>query len=86
VTYKRKEYRTAEKMADIVRGLVEWINGELTKLEIESTKPEVRGIQFEKLAELPQRFKEGDLCYGAAGVFGGQAGLYIRDGNNWRKL
>jgi len=85
VTYKRKGYRSVEKMGDQVR-VVEWINGELAKVEIESTKPEVRGIQFEKLAELPQRYKEGDLCYGAAGVFGGQAGLYIRDGNNWRKL
>ena len=85
MTYKRKGYRSVEKMGDQVR-VVEWINGELAKVEIESTKPEVRGIQFEKLAELPQRYKEGDLCYGAAGVFGGQAGLYIRDGNNWRKL
>jgi hypothetical protein len=86
MTYRRQAFNAAETIAQPVLNIVRWLNGEFQKLEIESSKPETRGIQFETLYELPDRYKEGDLYYGAAGVFGGQAGLYIRDGNGWRKL
>lgn len=82
MSYRRKQISAEagqEKLAD-------QINAELRKIESGSQRPEVRGVQFEILQAVPERYKEGDLYYGAAGVFGGQAGLYIRDGNSWRKL
>lgn len=63
-----------------------YIDLELRKLEIELKTPEVRGLQFETLAAIPARYKDGDLYYGLAGVFGGSKGLYLRDTGNWRKL
>lgn len=69
-----------------IASIMDAINVEFRKLEETLQLPEVRGIQFEVNGTLPPKYKEGDLYYGAAGVFGGQAGLYIRDGSNWRKL
>ena len=66
--------------------LYEYVNTEFDKVSRESKRPETFGIGFEILHAVPQKYKEGDLYYGAAGVFSGQAGLYIRDGNSWRKL
>lgn len=86
MTYRRKAFDVPATSPAEMLNLVRWSNGEFQKIEIESTKPETRGLQFEVLQELPQRYKEGDLYYGAPGVFGGQAGLYIRDSNSWRKL
>ena len=86
MTYRRKAFDVPAESAEEVLDLVRWLNGELQKVEIESTKPEIRGLQFETAQAVPDRYKEGDLYYGAAGVFGGQQGLYVRDGSNWRKL
>jgi hypothetical protein len=85
MTYPRKLlYRAeSEQNPDI---LLEWANAEYQKIEVESSHPNVNGISFEINYAVPDRYKEGDLYYGAAGVFGGAAGLYIRDGNSWRKL
>jgi len=63
-----------------------YMNGEFMKLELTLKLPEVFGLQFEVLGTVPAKFREGDLYYGASGVFGAQAGLYIRDANSWRKL
>ena len=70
------------------KDLVRWINAELTKLEDELKTPELRGIQFEILHAVPERYKEGDLYYFAAGIptVNGGPGLFIRDSNSWRKL
>ncbi len=67
------------------KALVRWINQELVKLEDESKIPQLQGIQFEQLYEVPPKYAEGDLYYFAAGVTGAP-GLFIRDNNNWRKL
>lgn len=68
-----------------VRSLIRWLNQELIKLEETSKLPQVQGLQFEQLYEVPAKYAEGDLYYFAAGV-GGAPGLFIRDNNNWRKL
>jgi hypothetical protein len=83
MSYRRQAIVTADPGQE---ALVDSINAELKKIESGSQAPEVRGIQFEIRQAVPARYKEGDLYYGAAGVFGGAAGLYIRDGNSWRKL
>lgn len=69
-----------------INDLRQYLEGEFNAIEIAIRWPEVIGIQFQVNYHLPQRFKEGDLYYFADGVAGGQAGLYIRDGNSWRKL
>jgi len=69
-----------------IRALARYVDIELRKIENESKTPGLRGIQFESLAAEPARYKDGDLYYGLAGVFGGSAGLYVRDTGNWRKL
>jgi hypothetical protein len=66
--------------------LIKWLNQELTKIEVATQRPDTRGIQFEVRYSVPTKYKEGDLYYGAAGVFGGSEGLYIRDAGNWRRL
>lgn len=68
-----------------IKALVQWINQELTKIEDDSRRPLVRGLSFEKLQTVPEKYQEGDLYYFAAGV-AGAPGLFIRDANSWRKL
>jgi hypothetical protein len=67
------------------KSLVKWANTEFTKLEEESRLPQVQGLKFEQLYEVPAKYSEGDLYYFAAGV-SGAPGLFIRDNNSWRKL
>jgi hypothetical protein len=63
------------------------LDTELLKIETEILYPTVRGVAFESLSAKPDKYREGTLAYGLAGVFGGQEGLYIYDGSgNWRKL
>jgi hypothetical protein len=71
---------------EAIRALARYIDIELRKVENEMKTPSLRGVQFESLAAEPARYKDGDLYYGIAGVFGGSAGLYVRDTGNWRKL
>jgi hypothetical protein len=71
---------------EAIAALSRYIDIELRKVENEMKTPSLRGVQFESLAAEPARYKDGDLYYGIAGVFGGSAGLYVRDTGNWRKL
>lgn len=64
----------------------DYLNHELTMIESVLRLPTVYGLRFQTLGAEPPKYQEGDLYYGAAGVFGGQEGLYIRDSNSWRKL
>lgn len=68
-----------------LRALVQWINQELIKVEDELRVPEFRGIQFEQLTAVPEKYRDGDLYYFTTGV-PGAPGLFIRDTGNWRKL
>lgn len=68
-----------------LKSMIRWLNQELIKLEEESRIPQVQGLQFEQLYEVPAKYGEGDLYYFAAGV-SGAPGLFIRDANSWRKL
>jgi hypothetical protein len=86
MSYKLRIFQTSSKLEEGAAEVMNWANGEFRKLELETQQPETRGVSFEVLRAVPARYKEGDLYFGAAGVFGGQAGLYIREGANWRKL
>jgi hypothetical protein len=88
VSYTRTDPpRLAGMTADeAIAALSRYIDIELRKVENEMKTPSLRGVQFESLAAEPARYKDGDLYYGLAGVFGGTAGLYVRDTGNWRKL
>jgi hypothetical protein len=76
-------FGSIEQRLDSLR---KFIDNELYNVEITLRKPEVRGVQFETLSALPAKYKDGDLYYFANGVAGGAAGLYVRDGTNWRRL
>ena len=86
MSYRLRTFQTGGKLDEAVAEGMNWVNGELRKIELESQQPQVRGLSFEIQYSIPLKYQEGDLYYGAAGVFGGQAGLYIREGANWRKL
>jgi len=66
--------------------VLNFVDVELLKIQIESRQPEVRALRFEVNYTVPAKYREGDLVYFEAGVVGGQAGLYVREGANWRKL
>ena len=69
------------------KDIVRWNNQEFTKLEDELKTPQFRGIQFETLFAIPERYQDGDLYYFDASTPGiGQTGLYIRDTGSWRRL
>ena len=68
-----------------VLDFIDWVNGELIKVEDYSRLPQVQGLAFEQLYAEPLKYREGDLYYFAAGV-AGAPGLFIRDSNSWRKL
>lgn len=77
------------EIAASVGALTKWVDDELRGVENELRIPELRGLQFERLAAIPDRYKLGDLYYGAAGVFGAAEGLYLYDVGppvGWRKL
>jgi hypothetical protein len=88
MTYRRTDGpRLAELTPEqAIQELARYVDREFRTLEAQLKTPEVRGLQFETLSAIPARYKDGDLYYGLAGVFGGAQGLYLRDGGNWRKL
>jgi len=81
--YSRNPPPTSEASIIVLR---QYYDLELRRIEAALRRPTVFGVEFEHLGNVPPKFTEGDLYYGLAGVFGGQAGLYVRDGSNWRKL
>lgn len=88
MTYSRTDVPILQDLPpeEVATELARYVDIELRKLEAALKTVALRGVQFETLASVPARYKDGDLYYGLAGVFGGAQGLYIRDGGNWRKL
>jgi len=69
-----------------IRALLSWCDDEFKAIQTNLRVPQLRGLQFEELQALPDRYQEGDLYRFGAGVVPGAPGLFLRDANSWRKL
>ena len=89
MSYVKTTFSSSTGLTDDVKkkvlDFIDWVNGELIKVEDYSKLPQVQGLSFEQLYAEPLKYREGDLYYFAAGV-AGAPGLFIRDSNSWRKL